>query len=172
MYILCESKKVHAPQVSLVLFTNGCHEKRLSRLLEDLPDIKVVNSDKNEREPLHHIDFQRTPGEDPLYAFADFRLGCSMIERCGTTLTPYGYYPCPLAGSIDRVFGFDCGRKVLPEEGDRITDVLEKICPFCGFFDYFSYLKRAKPFEGVADEPCSKKWADGYAQYRKEPPRL
>lgn len=37
--------------------------------------------------------------------------GCWVASYCGTGLTPYGYYPCAVAGGIDRVMGFNIGRK-------------------------------------------------------------
>lgn len=29
------------------------------------------------------------------------------IGSCGMGVTPYGYYPCAVAGGIDRIFGFN-----------------------------------------------------------------
>ena len=78
-----------------------------------------------------------SPCDDP----PQYTWGCCVSEALGFGLTPYGYYPCPVAGPIDRVFNFDIGKK-------RLRDILSKderkamfgeLCPLCGHVSEVSY---------------------------------
>lgn len=55
-----------------------------------------------------------------LHRFADYFVGCRIITECGLGLTPSGYYPCAIAGGIDRIFEFGIGRQHLPSPDDGI----------------------------------------------------
>jgi hypothetical protein len=80
-------------------------------------------------------------------------------------LTPYGYYPCAVAGSIDRIFGYDLGRKVLPRDNENFADCLKILCRYCGHF------KRLVE-EPINSELMSKTWKNAYKQYRSNNPPL
>jgi hypothetical protein len=74
-------------------------------------------------------------------------------------LIPYGYYACPVAGGIDRIFGFDIGKKKLPKQDDNMHDQLNKFCRYCGIFKRLELHSVNKPV-------ISKSWASAYTDYK------
>ncbi len=74
------------------------------------------------------------PLGDEEWAF--FTTDSSLTFSCGIGLTPYGYYPCAIAGGIDRVFGFGLGKSALPSPEDDMVDRLQVLCPLCGHFGF------------------------------------
>jgi hypothetical protein len=90
-------------------------------------------------------------------------------------LTRYGYYPHPICGGIDRVFGLDIGRKHLPDSSDGIQDHFTRLCGLCGFFRH-ALLSRTKGQHDPAmiDDQVrvSRAWELAYARYREERPIL
>jgi hypothetical protein len=96
-----------------------------------------------------------------------------MLLRCfcligpgENTIAPYGYYCCALAGSIDRVFGFDIGRKELPSINDTMADQLQVFCELCGYFFSGNY------FHKYTSEIISPSWKEAYKNYNKMKPSL
>jgi hypothetical protein len=84
-----------------------------------------------------------------------------VTEHCGIGLTPYGYYPCAVAGGIDRIVGVDRGRKSLPDDDDDLQDQLAVFCRMCGHYD-------PVPTATVGDRR-SPSWAAAYAARRPGP---
>jgi len=87
-----------------------------------------------------------------------------MTSSCGTGLTPYGYYLCPIAGGgIDRVFGLDVGRKELPSAGDQMDDQRVLLCRLCGHF---------KERAAHNTDYCSPTWKNAYRAFARSRPNL
>ncbi len=125
----------HNPQLRIVVCTNGCG-RRVNQILARLPQgVEVKNTFKTDRQRLFR-PFNVAPSDCLWYRFADFSAGCRILRDCGIGLTPSGYYPCAIAGGIDRVFGFGLGRKALPDKEDLMTDHLRTFCPLCGHFGF------------------------------------
>ena len=145
--------------------TNG-YSERARRLVAQLPpDVRLNNSCKTGRvQPSFHT-YQVAPMDVPEYTGADFFNGCWETKGCGLGITPYGYYPCPVAGSIDRVFGFNLGRKVLPDDQDDMKHELRTFCRLCGRF----MLGAWEPSE---DPVASPTWVQAYARAREMPAKL
>jgi hypothetical protein len=154
----------YSPKTIIQIVTNGFGQpfKEMLRLIPD--DIIIINSNKNSRKQLFN-PFNLAPCDQKEYRFSDFRNGCNIIEESGIGFSPYGYYPCAPAGAIDRVFGFDIGRKKLPPKYDNLDDQLNKLCRFCGHFTNNFNLKVNKPI-------ISKSWKEAYKLYNKEQPIL
>ena len=82
-------------------------------------------------------------------------------------VTPYGYYPCAVAGAIDRIFGFN-RRKTLPEPDDDMREELRQFCAVCGHFK----ARTSEPLTGPVTSPT---WQKAYARSHQRPakhPRL
>lgn len=121
------------PDVEIQLATHGA-TPRARAVIASLPaGISVDNSHKVGREQPFDA-FNQAPVDRPSLARADFRNGCGVTEHCGIGLTPNGYYPCAVAGGIDRVFGYDLGRRELPTDSDDLFDQLAAFCRLCGHF--------------------------------------
>ena len=94
----------------------------------------MIENSSKESEVCPFYPFNMAPKDSIMYRYADYSSGCHITSVNGIGLTPYGFYPCAVAGSIDRIFGFDIGRKKLPSYDDSMIDQLEVFCEFCGHF--------------------------------------
>jgi hypothetical protein len=160
---LTKYKELFSPDACIQLFTNGYGDK-VNRVLSRVPeDIVVLNSMKtgNVNE---FVAFNRAPKDTFLSRITEFSNGCITSSNCGIGLTPYGYYCCPVAGGIDRVFGFDMGRKELPSPDDSMSDQLSIFCELCGYF----YDR----FDTITKDVISPVWKEAYAKYHNVKPSL
>jgi hypothetical protein len=140
--------------VRIEVCTNGCGEK-VNRMLSMLPgQFGIKNTYKTGRDRLFR-PFNQAPVDSRLHRFADYSVGCRIIRECGLGLTPMGYYPCAIAGGIDRIFEFGLGRRHLPSPDDDMEDLLAVFCPLCGHFGFAWPIQRAK---------MSKVWKEAYAR--------
>jgi hypothetical protein len=81
-------------------------------------------------------------------------------------LTPTGYYPCAVAGGIDRILGAQLGRKTLPADSDDMLEELDKLCRLCGRFQDGHYVPRAlRP--ALTEARISPTWAKLYEKWRR-----
>ena len=157
---------------SIVLVTNG-FGARSQEIIRSLPGEVIVDPTSLKESPVQPQfgAFNMAPADSSWFRFVSYRNACEIPRVCGIGLTPFGYYGCACAGGIDRVAGYDVGRKHLPEEADEMEDHFERFCPLCGRFTegYFIpwNLKRA-----LREERISPAWRKLYAAYEQHPPRL
>jgi hypothetical protein len=150
-----------------ILVTSNGFGTQVNAALERIPaGVVVHNTRKTSRQQDDFIRFNLAPCDSPDYAGADFRSACCVTRDAGIGLTPYGYYPCVGAGSIDRIFGFDCGRKTLPDPEDDMYEELARFCSLCGFF-------RMNYTSEICDgSVISSSWERAYADWHENPPVL
>jgi len=160
--LLLEYKRNYSPGTRIELCTNG-FGKFVNDVLSKVPkEIEVVNTSKESEVQPFYL-FNLAPKDSLRYRYADYTNGCQVISVDGMGLTPYGYYPCAVAGGIDRIFGFDIGRKKLPSDDDEMRDQLEVFCKLCG---HFRAAKRTN------SELMSPTWKKAYEDYKKRKPKL
>lgn len=156
--ILAELDRYRAahPEVVVELATHG-HGERVNRVLATLPAwLRIDDSGKTGPEQ-DFEPFNVAPIDTDLRD-ADFRNGCPITTVCGIGLGPRGYFPCAVAGGIDRVLGDRAGRPDLPADDDEMTDLLDRSCRWCGHFD-----PRIRP---PTREPVrSPAWTAAYARW-------
>jgi hypothetical protein len=129
-------KKSQCPEVTIEVYSNGFGKKVNDVLARVSGGVVVYNSAKKSREQKHQ-PFTLAPKDSICYRYADFSCGCWLISYCGMGLSPYGYYPCGPAASIDRVFGFNIGKKSLPGLADPMRDQMVALCRYCGYFRFY-----------------------------------
>ncbi len=133
---LLQYRQSHNPDLRLVVCTNG-HGKAVKQVLSHIPPAVVVkNSYKTSARQRLFRPFNRAPRDSVGYRLADFSAGCRILSDCGIGLTPMGYYPCAIAGGIDRILGFRRGRKALPQPLESLRSELPLFCPMCGHFGF------------------------------------
>lgn len=161
--LLLSYVKNSSQSTSIVLVTNGFGQF-VNKVLKDIPsEVTLDNSHKGSPIQEKFVTFNVAPADLPIYKKADYANGCLIPQLCGIGLTRYGYYPCGVAGGIDRVFGFDAGRKKIPAPDDEMRDLLNIFCKYCGHF---------KGYEKVKDQSISPIWEKAYKDYYKNEPIL
>ncbi len=161
--VLIEYREKYSNNTSIILATNGVGQ-HVNSVLSNVPaEVKLRNSRKDVKK-YEHEAFNDAPQDSISYKFADYTYGCSMSSFCGTGLTAYGYYVCPIAGGgIDRIFGFDMGRKQLPDIDDLMLEQRLVFCKLCGHF------KEKKTYN---ENICSPSWKAAYKEYANSKPTL
>ena len=158
--LLAQYKKNYSSSTIIQVVTNG---RGNAKILEKIPsDIAIYNSHLQNKNKLSH-PFNVAPIDKFFYKNSDFTNGCWITQNCGIGLNKYGYYPCAVAAGIDRVFGFNKGRKTLPDETDLMLDLLNLFCRYCGHFIYS---------DGTQKEQITSTWDKAYHNYSKIKPKL
>jgi hypothetical protein len=153
LHRLIRYRRRFRPRPRIELCTNGSGAF-VQGVLRRLPrGIEVKSTTKTHRQRLFR-PFNLAPVDLRRYRLADFSSGCRILTDCGLGLTPLGYYPCAVAGGIDRVFGFGLGANRLPSPDDPMTGLLETFCRLCGHFGFAWPTRRAL---------CSATWRKAYA---------
>ena len=168
--MLLDYRKHFSPDTHLVFKSNGFGPRVQERLKLVPPEFEICNSGKSSSYQAHFSAFNIAPIDVKSYRRADFTNGCSIPSRFGCGLTPYGYYACPvMGGGIDRIVGFDAGKKGLPLSEDAVSDQLKKFCPLCGHFRRRESVLR---LTDTAYTAMSATWEKAYAAYAEKPPAL
>lgn len=158
--LLLDYKKKHRPGLRLVVCTNGAGRK-VNDVLQRLPrEVEIKMTPKFSGRPLFR-PFNLAPVDNVLFRWSDFSAGCRIIHDCGLGLTPMGYYPCAVAGGIDRIFGWNMGRTRLPDADDDMRDMMAVFCKYCGHFGFLWPSKQRK---------MSTTWKTAYEEYRRAHP--
>jgi hypothetical protein len=154
------------PACVVEVVSNG-HGEKVQAQLRRLPrDVWVENSKKLGPVQVSFGPFNLAPADDPAYRHADFSNGCAIIRDCGMGLTPLGYYPCAVAGGIDRITRDGLGRAELPGDGDDMEEALRDLCRLCGRFrDGHFVPKNLRP--ELDEEKISPTWQRLYAEWHR-----
>ena len=154
-----------SPTTLIEVVTNG-HGIAVEAQLKALPpEVWIENSRKQTVVQPTFGPFNLAPVDDPAYRHTDFRNGCAIVRDCGMGLTPSGYYPCALAGGIDRITGDGLGRQDLPEESDDMLEAAAKFCRLCGRFRDGHFVPPVlRP--ALVNEEISPAWREIYARWR------
>lgn len=155
-----------SPQTLIEVVTNG-HGAEVEARLKELPgDVWVENSRKQSIVQPHFGPFNLAPVDDPAFRHVDFANACAIARDCGMGLTPMGYYPCALAGGIDRVTGDGLGLQSLPDDTDDMLPLASKFCRLCGRFRDGHYVPpQLRP--ALTEERMSRTWRELYARWRE-----
>lgn len=153
----------HTPCVIEVV-TNGHGDFVNAQIKQIGNDIWIENSAKEGVVQAGFRPFNLAPTDDPHYRGASFKNGCAIIHDCGMGLTPMGYYPCAIAGGIDRITQDGTGRHSLPDDRDDMAEALERFCRLCGRFQDGHYVPKNLR-EPLTEELVSPTWQRLYADW-------
>ena len=132
--LLLQYKNAYSSGTKIQLVTNG-HGKTVKNRISKAPKgIEIENTEKTSNIQAFFSPINKAPIDIPEYKNSDFTKGCWIPTLCGITLDMHGYYPCSAAAAIDRVFGFDVGKKALPNKREPLECLFEKFCRLCGHF--------------------------------------
>jgi len=129
-----------SPKTILQVTSNG-YGKTVQDRLAALPKHPQLIIDyasfKDSRKVPYFSPFNDAPIDKVTPHTQEYHKGCWVTSYCGIGLNALGYYPCGVAGGIDRVFGFHKGIQHLKDVDASIKSLLTHFCQFCGnFTDY------------------------------------
>lgn len=163
---LLQYKRWH-PACVVQVVTNG-NGKGVQTMLKKIPaGIVIENSAKTGNLQPSFGPFNLAPADDPAYRHADYRNGCAVMSECGMALTPLGYYPCAVAGGIDRIEGNRLGVAHLPDDADDMLAAAERLCRLCGHFreGHFTPEHLRPP---TLEQKLSPTWVALYQAWRQD----
>lgn len=158
--------KAQHPTTSIQVVTNG-YGRKVQAVIKSLPRfIYIENSSKSGNVQPGFGPFNLAPQDSKIYSGADYRNGCSIASTCGLGLTPQGYYPCAVAGGIDRVLGVRRGRATLPSPDDEMRDLMDMACRLCGRFRDGHYVPdKLRP--PLMAQQTSRSWVRIYDEWSR-----
>jgi hypothetical protein len=138
--ILYEYIIEHSPTTILQITSNGFGEfvqEQLAKLPSHPNLIIDRESFKDQRVVSYFSPFNDAPIDQPDGEHQEYQKGCWVTAYCGIGLNQLGYYPCGVAGGIDRVFQLGLGLVSLYDVDESIAQQLDTFCRYCGnFSDY------------------------------------
>jgi MoaA/NifB/PqqE/SkfB family radical SAM enzyme len=163
--LLISYRDTFSKNTVIEVITNG-YGKKVESIIAKIPAGIVINNTHKKADVTPNFDtFNVAPRDLKAYKHADYRSGCWKIRECGIGLSSSGYYPCPVAPGIDRIFGWDAGRQNLPSDDDDMRDLMERFCGHCGHFK--------RNLEGTVTYPVmSATWREAYERYKRVKPTL
>jgi len=162
----------HSPDTILQITSNGFGDlvqERLSKLPNHQNLIINYASFKDERTVPYFSPFNEAPIDNQNDKDKEYHKGCWVTSYCGISLNQLGYYPCGVAGGIDRVFKFNLGVQLLKDIDESIAKYLESFCCYCGnFSDYGSnagdFIPRNEK-SALTKPVISETWKNAYKKY-------
>lgn len=150
--------------LSIQLVTNG-YGRRVNKVISELPEwLYIENSVKTDYIQPDFGPFNLAPIDSWYHRFSDFSNGCDIARTCGLGLTPQGYYPCAVAGGIDRVLNKKNGRQRLPARDDEMRDLMKNACGLCGRFRDGHYVPpKLRP--KILEQCTSSTWEKIYQEW-------
>ena len=161
--VLIRYKREYSPETVLMVVTNGFGEKVQAVIARLPPEIVLENTKKRSARNMFD-SFNVAPVDLPEYKGVDYTNACHACSMFAIALTRYGYYPCGAGAGIDRVFGFNIGKKTLPPVTDGMQDQLSVLCRYCGHFKHH--------IQGTDKEQFSPVWQEAYKKYAQQKPKL
>jgi len=158
--------KDEVPTCEIEVVTNG-YSRRTLKILEQLPsEISIENSFKTSVIQPSFGPFNKAPQDQLKNHFVDYSNGCEIMQTCGIGLTPQGYYPCAVAGGIDRVLGLSTGRVNIPDNKDSMADLCKETCRLCGRFEDGHFVpNKLRP--KLEKEVISPSWEQVYKSWKE-----
>lgn len=170
--ILNEYIDKHSPETILQVTSNGFGklvQERLSKLPKHKNLIIDYASFKDERIVPYFSPFNDAPIDKPDGNEKEYHKGCWVTSYCGIGLNQLGYYPCGVAGGIDRVFKLNLGVQSLKNVDESISRYLDTFCRFCGnFSDYeknFGNFIPRNEKAALTKPITSESWKKAYKKY-------
>lgn len=93
---------------------------------------------------------------------SQYAAGCEIPRVCGLGLNASGYYPCPIAGTVDRIFDMGLAAGSLRELLDSDpAQVFVSCCRYCGHF----WDTLGRPWDIHEQPTISVSWEDALRRF-------
>lgn len=144
-------------------------KEKLGQLPEHAQLIIDYASFKDEKVVSYFSPFNDAPIDHPERNHNEYHKGCWVTSYCGIGLNQLGYYPCGVAGGIDRIFELNLGIKSLKDVDESIANLLDTFCRYCGNFSSYevnhgNFIPRNEK-AALTKPVMSETWKQQYKQY-------
>lgn len=166
---------------TVLQITSNAYSQKAKELLKRLPRSKNIVIDhysfKDSKRIIYFTPFNMAPIDIEVFRDMDFKKGCWVTSYCGIGLNKYGYYPCGVAGSMDRVMGYDIGIKRLEDiTREKLKKLLGRFCRYCGnMVDYDvnmgNFIPRCEK-SAFSTNVVTESWESIYRRYHRKRPTL
>ncbi len=153
---IADYRDTHNPNLHLTLATHGHGhgdhtQKRLTELVSAFPFLQFLNSHKTGPIQPDFVAPCVAPIDiDPEWAATHHFEGCSVSGHCGISMNYAGFYPCAIAGAIDRIFSLNQAIKSLDNVSEAaMTEKYQTLCRLCGYY---------RPIRGNSQTLLSPSW--------------
>lgn len=132
--------------------------RKVEEAVAKFPGLQIMGNPK-EKPRTHTFAPYMAPMDDPSIPADHFYAGCHLVgSLCGTTVDYKGFYCCPIAPAIARVFKLDLAVKELKDVSvDTLTAQHHEACRRCG---QYTYIKAHGN-----EEPMSRVWQEAVRAY-------
>lgn len=171
--ILTEYIDAHSPHTTLQITSNG-YGNTVQAILAKLPshpNLIIDNASYKDNKVIPYFSpFNNAPIDNQVIPQnQDYSKGCWVTAYCGIGLNELGYYPCGVAGGIDRVFEFNLGIPSLHDTASKLDELLNTFCRYCGNFNDYAINKGdfiPRHEKAALTQPIiSKSWQQQYRKY-------
>lgn len=161
--VISEYRESHNRNFKLVLATHGHGsrtKKYISKLSAKFPALIIKNSKKTGVGVGHDfVAVGVAPVDiDSAWAANHNYDGCCISSFCGLGMNYKGYFPCAIAGAINRIFGLNEEIVKLDDvTGSAMVDKYQVFCRLCGHY---------RPIRENSQTLLSPHWRDALARYK------
>ena len=159
--VMMDYKQRRNPECHMTTFTyhHPEHYCKIERATRKHPLFQVWDTGKQEGR-IHRWAPFMAPIDNPKRDPNHFYRGCHMNCRlCGTGYDYKGFYCCPVATNIARIFGMDMAIQHPKDVTlESLTDQFQAVCPKCGLYNYY-------PAGDSAKDLVSKSWLEAFRRY-------
>ncbi len=164
-----------SPETILQVTSNGYGElvqERLRQLPHHPQLIIDYASFKDDKVVAYFSPFNDAPIDHPEINQHEYHKGCWVTSYCGIGLNQLGYYPCGVAGGIDRIFELNLGVKSLKDVDESIANLLDTFCRYCGNFSSYAvnqgnFIPRNEK-AALTKPVMSETWKHQYRKYNEK----
>lgn len=172
--LLLEYINNHSSNTTLQVTSNGFGDFVQNRLqqLPSHPNLIIdYASFKDSKVTPYFSAFNQAPIDREDSSRQEYDKGCWVTSYCGIGLNHMGYYPCSVAGGIDRIFQKNLGKQSLSEVTESIAELLNEFCRYCGNFSAYEsnqgdFIPRSEK-DTLQKSLISPTWKKQYRKYNR-----
>lgn len=167
--LLYDYVEIYSPKTIIQITSNG-YGAFVKEKLKKIPehDNLIIDewSFKQSLKVPYFTSFNNAPRDNVEFKNADFKKACWVTSYCGIGLNHLGYFPCSIAGAMERVMSTHFAIKNLKDVSENMDDLFMYFCSYCGnFMEYAAnkgdFMERAEKNQNK-DEIVSNSWLEIY----------